>query len=988
MSLWRIIQDKKIVSGIVLLFFFIIWASSGRSEVADYWQQWVQYRMEVSLNPEEHLLKGESTIIYVNNSPDTLDRVYMHLYPNAFQEGSVKHREFQRVHFSGGISEKNPSYIEVHDFEIEGKGGLTSIDFKIDDTILASSLPWPLLPADTLVIRLSWEHKVRERAGRMGYLGEQYDFAQWYPKMVVYDANGWQNVPFHAIGEFYGEFGNYRVTIDVPEEYIVGATGVAVDGDPGWASVAVDTSMEFALWVVSLDTTARDTTARRVVTFEAEDVHDFAWIASPTFVYEYGNWNGIDVHVLFNRSVGEKWTRVVRDRSERALEWLSTRFGPYPYPQVTVTHAMRGGGMEYPMLVMNGSESEGLIVHEIGHIWFYGILGNNEVDEAWLDEGFTTFQTRWYLENRYPPYGIDFESSRLGDFEKRFWSFSSNSERNQWNAIRFMTSVHNRPIATKSYQSLGYNAYRQNAYIKPSLMLQSLRYVLGEETFDEAMRTYYLRWRLKHPNEKSFRDIMEEVSGEDLDWFFDAWLHSTFYTDYALKGWEKRPLEDGSYEVTVAIANKGNMFFPLEVEAHLADGTRFRTRWTNHLWRWKDDFSFSVPAKPERIILDPHNRTLDVNLMNNWSGLPPHRIVFNWPGMRFEPRNAYAVRWNPVVWYHEKDGLKPGLFLMRSYGPWNRLALSVTAGVESGKIHWEGRIWKRLISLLPSMEFSARGYSLEGVNGTALNLRHSWSRYYGIPPYHAADLGFYVTDADNSGYTDLYDPGTVTVFFGRYGIRGDIGQYGGSLDIGVASSPGGLGDWTFGRVFSQMKFHGRVSGFGFAFSAMSSHASSGGSGLPIQEKLTIYGAGAGDYFSKPYLRHPSSFYNLDYLRNHFHLYGDVNLRGYYEHGFKGAESAAALTAEASRSLPVPVLDVALRMFLDGGWIWSEADNLDGKLLVDSGFGFTVRKRIIGADLKLRIDFPLWLNYTDSRDDTEISEIDLSRWLVGFDIGLQ
>ncbi|MEE9165984.1 MAG: M1 family metallopeptidase [Candidatus Neomarinimicrobiota bacterium] len=948
--------------------------------------------MEVHLDPDQHLLKGESTITYANNSPDTLDSIYLHLYPNAFQEGSVKYREFQRVRFAGGISQDNPSYIEVLDFEIAGENGLLSSDFKIDDSILSATLPQPAAPGDTLVVTLSWEHKIRERAGRMGYSGEQYDMAQWYPKMVVYDDKGWHNVPFHAIGEFYGEFGDYDVTIGIPEKYIVGATGVVVQGDPGWTSVSVDTAMEFSEWLASRDTVERDSAARRIVTFHGEDIHDFAWIASPTFVYEPGEWNGIDVHVLYNASVGEKWTRVVRERSERALEWLSTRFGPYPYPQVTVTHAMRGGGMEYPMLVMNGTESEGLIVHEIGHIWFYGILGNNEVDEPWLDEGFTTFQTRWYLEDRYPPYGLDLESSsRYNDFQKRFWSFNSISERSQWSVIRFMTSGHDRPIATKSYHSPGYNVYRQNAYTKPSLMLQSLRSALGEEVFDEAMKTYYARWKLKHPNEKRFRDTMEEVSGQDLDWFFDSWLHSTFQCDYALKGWKKKRLEDGSYEVTATIVNRANMFYPLEIDVALANGDTFRTRWTDYLWRWKDEVTFAVPSRPERIVLDPDNETLDMNLLNNSSGLPPYRVVFNWPGMAFSPRDGYALKWNPLLWYHKNDGLKPGLSLLRTYGHWTRLEMSLTAGVKSKRVHGKAHYSKSLSFFLPSLTFSASGYSLEGVRGAGLDLDYRWNRYYGYPPHHTAHFGLYVTDADGTDYTDLYESGTVTVFYGKYAARADLGQFGGILNLGVFSAPGGLGDWTFARLVSDLELRGRASGFSFAGRFIAGYSLANSGGLPVQEKFTVHGAGSGDYFSKPYLRHSSSMYNIelgenDFLRNHFHLYGDANLRGYYEHGFEGAENLVAATAELSRSLPIPVLNSSARLFFDGGWLWSEVDNLDGQLLTDSGFGFTLRKRVIGADLKFRIDFPFWLN-TEADAPEGIRKIDFSRWVFGFDAGL-
>lgn len=947
-----------------------------------YWQQWVDYRMSVSLNPADHVLSGQSSIVYVNQSPDTLDRIAMHLYPNAFQKGSVKHREFQRVHYSGGISDDNPSYIRIDRFKIEGPGKAASSEFKIEDTILSAPLISPMLPGDTVVIHLDWEHKVRKRAGRMGYAGAQYDFAQWYPKMVVYDEQGWHDEPFHAIGEFYGEFGNYRVTLDVPASYVVGATGVVVEGDPGWDAVTVDTTVEFSKWVATLDSVETDSAARRKITFQAENVHDFAWVASPTYVYEHGKWKDIDIHVLFNRSVGDRWSRVVRERTERALEWLSTKFGPYPYPQVTVTHAMRGGGMEYPMLVMNGSESEGLILHEVGHIWFYGILGNNEIDEPWLDEGFTTFQTRWYLETRFPPYGIDFEASRrYSDFQKRHWRFITLSERDQWSAIRFMTGSHNLPIATKSYLSPGYNVYRQNAYTKPSLMLQCLQGVLGDTLFESGMKAYFNRWKLKHPNERRFRQVMEEVSGEDLDWFFDAWLHQSSFTDYALGKWSRRKVEDGSYEVTVTILNKGDMVSPLDVEVRLEEGKTFRTRWTNHRYRWKDEFTFTVPGRPRSVVLDPDNRILDVNLLNNISGLKPHRFHFNWPGMNYRPRNAYAVGWNPVLWVHEKDGLKPGITVVRTYGDFSRLRLSMTAGLSSGAVHGEAAYEKSLWFLLPSLRLNLKGYALEGVRGGAAQLSVRWSKYYGYPPAHEVKGGVYVTDAVDTGYTDLYEPGTVTVFYGKYGIGGQLGNTRGRADLELSSAPGGLSDWSFARLTGVATLHGKFGRLGFAFRLLGGVTRSGQGGLPIQEKFTLHGAGSGDTFSRPYLRHPSSLYGLP--RSRYHLYGDANLRGFFAHGFSGAEGVVSTTMEATRTLPVSLLEITARSFVDLGWIWSQSDGFHGDILADAGPGLAFRKRLLGSSWTFRVDLPLWVN----RPTEGKSPLDVSRWVMGLEIGL-
>ena len=949
-----------------------------------YWQQWVHYGMEVSLDTAEHSLSGTSNITYVNKSPDSLHRIYMHLYPNAFQVGSVKYREYQRGHYNGGISEDKPSFIRIDRFDIKNGDTTVPIEVKIDDTILEAELPSPLSPGDTLTFELDWVHQVREHNNRAGYKDDQYDFAQWYPKMVVYDKHGWQNIPFHAIGEFYGEFGTYDVKIDVPGGYIVGASGVVTDGDPGWSAVAVDTSIELDEWLESREESTTDSAVRRLVTFHAEQVHDFAWITSPNFLYESGEWNGIDIHVLYDSEKGRDWTKEVVKRGERVLEWLTTKFGEYPYPQVTITHAMIGGGMEYPMLVMNGSSSEGLIAHEIGHIWFYGILGNNEHEEAWLDEGFTTFQTGWYMMNQYPPDGHGGSGNDLFGkmmFLQKLLTSNSLVESAQWDVARFVTSGYNTPIAGSSRKSPGYSVYGYNAYSKPAMMLYNLRGYLGEERFLSAMQSYYDQWKLKHPDEERFRTAMREATGEDLDWFFDQWLHEAGYADYALTGWKSKRLVSGEYEVTASILNKGTMAYPLDVEVELANGESYRPeRWTNFTNRWKDDYTFTVPVRPKRITLDPDDWILDVDRRDNSSGFTPHRFTLQMNPTPGSPRDAYLITAFPrLVWYHPLDGWKPGLSMGRSYGFWTSQVMSVSYGVQSQEVFWRFRSSHDLRSILPGLKLKWRLSELEGVRGAGIQADYSRCKLYGYSPNYSFSGGYKITEADSTGYTDLYEAGKVGILFSRFEASVNLGDFGGGFSIDLASSGGSVSDWDFSRLIVETKLRGSWEKIGVAMRFLAGGTSYGENGIPGQEKFTVQSAGAGDYFQWSHLRHRDI---LNGFRDNFHIYGDANLRGYYAHGFEGAESIVTGSLEASYKL---LSFLKFRTFFDGGWLWSESDGFEGDLLMDAGIGFSVGPdfNFNGSQIGFRIDFPFWLSEPMAGKES----IDLSRWVIGLQRGL-
>ncbi len=949
--------------------FILVCALSFSSLFAeDYWQQFVQYKMDVKLDTSAHTIGGHSTITYVNHSPDTLHHFYLNLYANAFQEGTVKHREYlaglgrtsRGARFKKGMDPYLSKY-DISNFTIQQNSTSLADTFQIDDTILSANLSQGLAPGQSMTINLDWTQHVGEFSERAGRIGEQYNFAQWYPRVVVYDENGWFNEPFHAEGEFYGEFGTYDVTMDVPKGYIIGATGTVTSGDPGWEEVRVDTSQKFSDWHTSFkkDRKTYDATERRVVSFHAEKVHDFAWVTTPNFLYESGSWNGIDVHVLFNQKNGKKWTKKVVARTERSLEWLSTKFGMYPYPQVTNTDRLAGGGMEYPMLVMDGSESEGLILHEVGHIWFFGILANNEVREAWLDEGFTSFQTRWYMMDRYGDQGFDLAGSKwYKDWQKKYWKFGNSLGNTQWGIIGFQASGMDEPISRSTYMFKASRAAGANAYTKPSLMLDELKYILGEDVFLEGMQEYYRRWHLKHTNEKRFIDAMEDVSGQDLDWFFRPWLHDTRLLDYGIKGWTKKKQPNGTWDVTLDIVRHGKRDMPQLVETSLANGTKHRIWWTNHKFRTSDSFTYNVPGEPKSAMLDPDAQTMDIDFRNNYTGKMPTEKMFYRPGMRYTPRTKSVLQWMPTVHYLEKDGYMPGIRNRRTYGILQDVTTAFNVGTETGKVFWEISGWSR--NLFKGMDKNHfHFYNLGGVSGYGLSSTKSLNPTHPEYGVNSVTSGFYVSGVSDMSRTNLYDKGQMVVLTTK--INSYVGPF--QNEIGLDFAPGGLSDWAFSRLTISHRSERSSGRFGTRVRSFMGRTWHQDEGVPMQERFTVEGAGSGDMYRKSYLRDESSFYGDADLRNRYHLAGDGNLRAFGNQGFVGVEQITSATAESFITHSIKGLKIELAAFMDMGSLTgsklAQGDNgFNSTFLVDYGVGIRLSKKIFGQPFYLRIDKPM------------------------------
>ncbi|MCF7905478.1 MAG: hypothetical protein K9M49_10060, partial [Candidatus Marinimicrobia bacterium] len=765
-------------------------------------QQYVQYDMDVVLDSKAKTLTSHSDLLYVNHSPDTLDQILMQLYHNAFNEGTIAEKVWADLGDSFG-KEKGWTGIKIQSAMIDS----TELTFLIrDDTILELALPNELSPGDTLAFTLDWVSVIHPQIDRSGYRGNHYMFAQWYPKFIVYDENGWHDDPFGDYGEFYGEFGNFNVSIDVPAEQIVAATGIVVKGDPGWRQVTVDTSVTWKEWSEDFakeretTLTELDSTARRQVRFAAENVHDFAWQCSRDFVYEHGSWDGIDVHVLYNLKSGEAWTQDVVRFGVQSLKWLSENFGPYPWPQMTIIEALFGGGMEYPMMVMDGSESEGLTVHEIGHNWFYGLFANDELDDAWLDEGFTSFQTLWYIEHHYPENDYYLTRKYLTPFEFENLPLISAKERDLKPVIEYMLSVKNEPMAQHSYDFIDYSSYSRNVYDKASMMFYSLKAYLGEVRFLAGMQEYYDRWALKHVNEDRFITAMEAGSGEDLDWFFDQWLHTTKYVDYAVIDFDVQELGAENFETTVHLENKGGLFVPISATIYGKDDNQASA--VLEEFKFRDSGEIQIPSdfEPVRVELDANDVFLDVDRRNNrsWKEL---EWRYQFKGWESYPADRNLYLWKPQFGYNDDAGLGLGFRIDRVYRtPGDVVTLELDHNLRSGNPDGSLSFTREVHGLPMQAIWEGELGSWRQLNFASLQHEISWARRFWKNPVHYLTVGMDFTDATNIPDPQLVND-TFTRIFLHYEMQQTLFKGGLGLSALFQHAPEWLG--SSGTTFDQ-----------------------------------------------------------------------------------------------------------------------------------------------------------------------------------------
>jgi hypothetical protein len=567
------------------------------ADTTSYFQQGVDYRIEARLDETTAVLTARARLVYVNNSQATLDTLWFHLHLNAFRPGSAwasRDLESGNRRFTD-LSPDDHAFERLRSVRVGDQQVAPIYPGAPDSTVVAVPLPAPLGPGDRTTVHIDWDARLSTLPRRQGRRGRHFDFAQWYPRIAVFDRRGWRVQPLLPQGEFYGEFGNFDVTLDLASDQIIGATGVPAEGEPGWENARATGSpvpryrrdayaQSPAERLGLIDGLPGD--GRKRVRWRAEDVHHFAWTTSPDYIYEGGEWNGIAIHVLYQPGDTTWAGGIVVNRTAEALHFMHDVFGTYPWPQLTNVHRIEGGGTEFPMLVMNGSASEGLIMHEVAHNYVHGILANNEWAEGWLDEGLASFLTNWYFEEK-------------GQTSASLWADDMNA------MIALEQADATQPIGLAAADFRDFRTYNAMTYTKPALVFRMLRDLMGEARFREGLRRYYDDNQLRHVTESDFRTAMANAYGENLDWFFDQWIHTTDKLDYGITRATATRNPDGSWTAEVEVVREGNIWMPVRLqvgaEVRLLD-SRERTQ----------TVTFRMTSRPDEARLDPDDILLDI----------------------------------------------------------------------------------------------------------------------------------------------------------------------------------------------------------------------------------------------------------------------------------------------------------------------------------------------------------------------------------------
>ncbi len=592
-----------------------------------YFQQTVNYDIQVELDDSNHFLNGYEELEYINNSHHGMDTLWFHLWPNAYKNNETA--------LGKQLLENGSTTFQFIDKD--GRGYIDSLNFKVNDKLVkwvyhpdyidvcALILNKKLAPKERITISTPFRVKIPAAGiSRLGHEGNSYQITQWYPKPAVFDKDGWHAMPYLNQGEFYSEFGTFDVRISVPKNYVIGATGeLKTKSEIDFLSERANYSASTPLDEITFDSISSN--EYKTLHFRQANLHDFAWFGQKDFMVlkdsvELPNSKrSVNTWAYFDKANYKEWKGVPRYINQ-AVYHYSKYNGDYPYKHCSAVEASleAGGGMEYPMITiidfgMTGKVLENVIVHEVGHNWFYGMLGFNERDMPSLDEGINSFYEMRYFEELYGDSSLSAQITGIPNFLNAWLALDLITVRGEKYFTYLFTARNNTDqkltAHAADYTFLNYGAI---VYAKMAVSLQMLRAALGTDVFDKSMRQFYSKWEFKHPNLQDLRAEFELVSGEDLSWFFDHYLNSTEKINIKLK--KVKTKNDIHY---VKVKNKSSLNIPVSISALDKDGAVLSSHKIKSLSGVSKIELANTGAKS--IMVDAHLNTVEKNRKDNIS---------------------------------------------------------------------------------------------------------------------------------------------------------------------------------------------------------------------------------------------------------------------------------------------------------------------------------------------------------------------------------
>jgi hypothetical protein len=1016
-----------------------------RKPDAAYWQQDVHYTINAVIDDSKDEISGEETLVYYNNSPDALTTVYFHLYQNAFQPGSYAHalNEVNKEQTQFGKYEAMKMGTLVDEFKINGE----KTPFTIDNTILIAKLGTSLQPGASLTFtirfRTYWDNGSMRRRFKTftpDGINKHFDGVHWYPRICVYDRKfGWETDQ-HLGKEFYGDYGVFDVKLTFPSNYIVEATGELKNEAevlPAELRSKIDINNYINTGNMGNDAQAPPNNYKYTIPregtktwiYHAENVHDFAFTADPTYRIGETQWNGIRCIALAQEQNAAQWGPTSRFLA-RVVEIYSMDFGMYGYPKIVAADAR--DGMEYPMITLNGGNWPGhqyVIAHEVGHNWFFGMVGNNETYRAMLDEGFTQFLTSWSMKrfNKWPIKASAYDESVVYN-----------------GYLNDAINMNDAPLNTHSddfSSALGHGGGYRHVYFKTATMLYNLQYVLGDTLFLGAMKHYFNKWKYAHPYPDDFRKAIIDYTKVDLNWFFDQWMETTKSIDYKIRGYKRvnKNSRDGKFHYAIRLKRKGEMQMPIDLTItdsksgkynYVIPNTYFVKQEGNKVLKTWKGWGLLNKTYTDTVVLDHKLRTLEIDTSQRLADIYrldnrisrhdyslPVKKRFN-NGVAIPPSfNYQSMSWRPDLWFNAVDGVKAGLNMHMEYARVKHV-LDVTVWYNTG-----------LGAEKPysnSRERDMLSYSLQYSNLVGKDAYIYWDTRW-LDGVFYDDLGFSKTFGQNAfnlhfksihmpEYKSVYWPYTegaerekktnASMLFDytrKYKYKRGNGQINSSLRGSSLSK-----DYGYGSLMLEVINHNRLGKLEIHTRFYSQVIE--GNSIPEEVMLNLAGANMEQLLESKFTRSrgfiPQEWLGYGNTTNHFQMGGGLNLRGYAGYlapvtknnlqyalyrGNGGASGSVEIDFDKYIRFRPRLTRNWLRMdaylFADAGIIYNSsiagAGSIVSPLRMDAGIGTVATihrwgKRNLVKPFSLRFDMPLVLNPVPFADKGYLQQ----RWVFG------